>query len=98
MKILQNFVAFSEYINFSMKTWTEHGQKKFYACSFRGNSLNNLLSYCGLIDAKVRGSDKDGSVMIKRASLIFFWLYCIVYVSLYLNFHKSLPPPVLHEL
>ena len=24
-----------------------------------GNSTNNLLSYCGLIDAKIRASDKD---------------------------------------
>ena len=23
------------------------------------NSMNNLLSYCGLIDAKIRASDKD---------------------------------------
>jgi hypothetical protein len=28
-------------------------------CSFHGNSINNLLSYCGLIDAKIRASDKD---------------------------------------
>ena len=24
-----------------------------------GNSINNLLSYCGLVDAKIRASDKD---------------------------------------
>ena len=29
------------------------------ACSFHDNSMNNLLSYCGLIDAKIRASDKD---------------------------------------
>ena len=23
------------------------------------NSVNNLLSYCGLVDAKIRASDKD---------------------------------------
>ena len=23
------------------------------------NSMNNLLSYCGLVDAKIRASDKD---------------------------------------
>ena len=34
----------------------------FCACSFHGNSMNNLLSYCGLIDAKIRASDKDLSV------------------------------------
>ena len=26
---------------------------------FGGNSMNNLLSYCGLVDAKIRTSDKD---------------------------------------
>ena len=31
----------------------------FCACSFHGNSMNNMLSYCGLIDAKIRASDKD---------------------------------------
>ena len=31
----------------------------FWACSFHGNSMNNLLSFCGLIDAKTRASDKD---------------------------------------
>ena len=24
-----------------------------------GNSVNNLSSYCGLVDAKIRASDKD---------------------------------------
>ena len=27
--------------------------------SFHGNSMNDLLSHCGLIDAKIRASDKD---------------------------------------
>ena len=44
----------------TMKTTSaEHGQTMFCACSFHGNSMNNLLSYCGLIDAKIRSSDKD---------------------------------------
>ena len=30
----------------------------FCACSFHGNSMNNLSSYCGLIDAQIRASDK----------------------------------------
>ena len=30
------------------------------------NSLNNLFSYCGLVDAKMRASDKDLSVHITR--------------------------------
>ena len=40
-------------------TGAEHVLPMFFACSFHGNSMNNLLSYCGLIDAKIRASDKD---------------------------------------
>ena len=41
-----------------MKTTSaEHGRT--CSCIFHGNSMNNLLSYCGLIDAKIRVSDKD---------------------------------------
>ena len=29
-----------------------------------GNSMNNLSSYCGLVDARIRASDKDASVYI----------------------------------
>ena len=31
----------------------------FCACSFHGNSMNNLLSYCGLCDARISASEKD---------------------------------------
>ena len=41
------------------KTWAEHVLPMFCACSFHGNSMNNLLLYCGLMDAKIRASDKD---------------------------------------
>ena len=41
------------------RTWAEHVLPMFCACCFHGNSMNNLLSYCGLIDAKIRDSDKD---------------------------------------
>ena len=40
-------------------TRTEHGQNMFCACSFHGNSMNNLLSYCGLVDATISASEKD---------------------------------------
>ena len=30
------------------RTWTEHVLPMFCACGFHGNSMNNLLSYCGL--------------------------------------------------
>ena len=41
------------------RTWAEHVLPMFCACIFHGNSMNNLLSHCGLIDAKIRASDKD---------------------------------------
>mgnify|MGYP001397239148 CR=1 FL=1 len=43
-----------------MKTTSaEHVLPMFCACSFHGNSMNNLLSYCGLVDAKISASEKD---------------------------------------
>ena len=41
------------------RTGAEHVLPMFCAFSFHGNSMNNLLSYWGLIDAKIRASDKD---------------------------------------
>ena len=35
-----------------------------WACINLGDSMNNLLSYCGLIDANIRASDKDLPVSI----------------------------------
>ena len=37
------------------------------------NSMNNLSSYCGLVDAKIRASDKDLSVFKSR-------LFCPTYL------------------
>ena len=38
-----------------------HGQvrheRRIFALYWTGNSMNNLLSYCGLVDAKIRASD-----------------------------------------
>ena len=42
--------------NYKHRTWAEY--------VFHGNSMNNLLSYCGLIDTKIRASDKDLPVPI----------------------------------
>jgi hypothetical protein len=48
------------------RTCSAHVLPMFCPCSalvvfmcWTGNSMNNLLSYCGLIDAKIRASDKD---------------------------------------
>ena len=42
-----------------------HVLPMFCTCIFHGNSINNLLSYCGLIDAKIRASDKDLTVSVE---------------------------------
>ena len=42
-----------------MKTTNpEHVLLMFCACNFHGNSMNNFLSYCGLVDARISVSDK----------------------------------------
>ena len=38
-------------------------------CVRTGKSMNNLLSYCGLVDARIRASEKDLPVSPK---LMFF--------------------------
>ena len=34
-----------------------------------GKSMNNLLSYCGLVDARIRASNKDLPVQLKKMQL-----------------------------
>ena len=48
-----------------MKTTSaEHGQNIFCPCSFHGNSMKNLLSYCGLVDARISASEKPVPALI----------------------------------
>jgi hypothetical protein len=48
-----------KYDNRLVMEWAEHVLPMFCACSFHGNSMNNLLSYCGLVDARISASEKD---------------------------------------
>ena len=43
----------------------------FCACSFHVNSMNNLLSYCGLVDARISASEKDLPVNLELKNSIF---------------------------
>ena len=45
---------------FMYTTCSELGIFMYWTC----NSMNNLLSYCGLVDAKIRASDKDLPVLL----------------------------------
>ena len=38
-----------------------------------GKSMNNLLSYCGLVDARISASEKDLPVLSSLVSLIQTW-------------------------
>ena len=57
------FCPCSALVVFMGRTWAEHVLSMFCACTFHGNSVNNMLSYCGLIDAKIRASAKDLPVL-----------------------------------
>ena len=48
----------SKTISVQFCTISELGIFMYWTC----NSMNNLSSYCGLVDAKIRASDKDLSV------------------------------------
>ena len=58
----------------------------FFPCSAFGifmyqtcNSMNNLSSYYGLVDAKIRVSDKDLPVMYKLSFDLYFKILLMVY-------------------
>ena len=42
----------------------------FCACSFHGNSMNNLLSCIGLVDARISASEKYLPVMVAMNKVI----------------------------
>ena len=47
------------------RTCYAHVMPMFCVCSFHDNSMNNLLSYCGLVDARICASEKDLPVEIE---------------------------------
>ena len=59
------------------------------------NSMNNLLSYCGLVDAKIRASEIDLPVLFDRDStrsykwLIYSYCYCCCCYSCVSNIHTN---------
>ena len=47
-----------------------------WACSFHvgtGKSMNNLSPYCGLVDARIRASEKDLSVQLETTTILEMW-------------------------
>ena len=46
------------------RTCSVHVLFMLFACSFHSNSMNNLLSYCGLVDARISASEKDLPVQL----------------------------------
>ena len=57
--------------DYKRRTLEEHVLLMFCAFSFHGNSINNLLSYCGLVDARISASEKDLPVL---TALMFYKL------------------------
>ena len=53
-------------------TCSAHVLLVFYTCSLHGNSMNNILSYCGWVDARISASEKDLSVCINISSVVAF--------------------------
>ena len=44
---------------------------------FMNNSMNNLLSYCGLTDARMRASGKDLPVKYMFSSYVLIYFYSL---------------------
>ena len=58
-------------VQHTKSTSAEHGHcAPLIFMYWTGNSRNNLLSYCGLIDAKKGGSDKDLPVIAGQFHLL----------------------------
>ena len=53
------------------RTCSAHVLSMYCACSFRVNSMNNLLSYCGLVDARISASEKYLPVQGQLNSLTY---------------------------
>ena len=56
---------------YQFSTWKLHAQNMFLPCSvpavfmcWTGNSMNNLLSYCGLVNERISASEKDLPVKV----------------------------------
>ena len=56
---------------YKRRTWVEHVLLMLCVCSFHGNSMNNLLSYCGLVDARISASEKD--LPVQNIFIILFF-------------------------
>ena len=60
-----------------MKTTSaEHVLPMFCACGFHGNFMNNFLSYCGLVDARISASEKNLPLFKKKTislKRVDFW-------------------------
>ena len=67
---------------FTFKTIFVHNM--FWACCFHyrtGKSMNNLLSYCGLlVDARIRASNKD--LPVQPVKMNCLWIKCLWPVKL----------------
>ena len=69
----ENMLCTNIALNVRNKFCTQHVLPRFELRIFMYwtcNSMNNLSSYCGLVDAKIRASDKDLPVLTNRTNRI----------------------------
>ena len=53
--------------------------------------MNNLSSYCGLIDSKIRASDKDLPVTIAQMLFTYYELFCFLNQQIWSKYIKLSP-------
>ena len=60
---VQNMLCTNIVLNVKTKTENNFCTQHVVSLYFSGNSMSNLLSYCGLTDARMRASEKDLPVL-----------------------------------
>ena len=77
----ENMLSTKIVLNVRNNFFTQHVLPRFELGTFMYwtcKSMNNLSSYCGLVDAKIRASDKDLPVK-KMSSTTVLWMVFLVY-------------------
>ena len=63
-----------------------------------GKSMNNILSYCGLVDVRINASDKNLPVQNPMTiHTLFLWMFCNLYLRILKNSKLILKNP-LHQM
>ena len=91
---LQNMLCTKIVLNVRNNFCTQHGLPRFELGIFMHwtcNLMNNLSSYCGLIDSKIRASDKDLPVTIAQMLFTYYELFCFLNQQIWSKYIKLSP-------